>query len=72
MGRIVTSEGEHRVVGQQRCVPSRVERYKARRKPACNGGLGCYRCWHKWHIINVRGGRDDRPRGAEGFTWQAA
>lgn len=50
------------------CGLARVAKYKAKRKPQCNGGDGCQRCWHKWHIVNVRGGRDDRPRGAEGYT----
>lgn len=48
------------------CAWSRVHRYKAARKPACNGGDGCRRCWDKWHVVNARGGRDDRPRGADG------
>lgn len=50
------------------CCWSRVERYKATRTPRCNGGDGCHRCWHKWHIVNVRGGRDDRPAATEGAT----
>lgn len=43
------------------CVPSRVDRYKAKLKPKCNGGVGCRRCWDKWHVVNARDGKDDRP-----------
>lgn len=50
------------------CGWSRVERYKAIYKPRCNDGSGCKRCWDKWHIVNVRGGKDDRPEGSEGAT----
>lgn len=50
------------------CGWARVERYKAIMKPRCNGGDGCRRCWDKWHIVNNRGGLDDRPKGAEGAT----
>jgi hypothetical protein len=50
------------------CTPGRVRRYKGVHKPRCNDGIGCYRCWHKWHIVQNRGGRDDRPAGAQGAT----
>lgn len=41
-----------------KCTPSKVKRYKAIRKPQCNSGQGCKACWDKWHVVNVRGGRD--------------
>ncbi len=50
------------------CGLARVERYKAVHKPRCNGGDGCNRCWHKWHIVHARGGQDDRPAGSPGAT----
>ena len=34
------------------CPPSRVEKYKAKHKPHCNGGFGCNRCWDKWYKVN--------------------
>lgn len=40
------------------CTPLKVRRYKAIRKPRCNLGFGCKRCWDKWHVVNVRGGRE--------------
>lgn len=31
------------------CAPSRVSAYRGLRKPRCNGGRGCNRCWDKYH-----------------------
>lgn len=28
---------------------SNASRYKGKKRPACNGGVGCVSCWHKWH-----------------------
>jgi hypothetical protein len=51
------------------CGWSRVERYQGKRKPRCNDGDGCKRCWDKYHIMNNRGGHDDRPPGIPGSTF---
>ena len=34
------------------CSPSRVAKYQAKRKPRCNGGPGCKRCWDKWATVH--------------------
>lgn len=56
------------IVTMLTCTMSKVARYTGKLRPRCNGGRGCQRCWHKWHIVQNRAGHDDRPRDAEGST----
>lgn len=42
------------------CSPSRVAKYRGLRKPRCNGGDGCSRCWLKYDSAEGRAARHDR------------
>jgi hypothetical protein len=33
------------------CTPARVKAYKGLRRPSCNGGTGCQRCWDKYNRL---------------------
>lgn len=41
------------------CVPSKVANYQGLRKPACNGGRGCNRCWAKYESTEAKERRRD-------------
>lgn len=44
-----------KVTTQEVCTPGRVARYMAVRKPQCNRGLGCPRCWAKYDAAKNTG-----------------
>lgn len=37
---------------EKECAPSRVRRYLAWRRPQCNEGRGCHRCWGKYNMTH--------------------